>query len=204
MAGVRPSGPWRGITAAVAAVLWVVIPDPPRAQAPEGTKPRLRDVLRIRALWWMMPLLFVNYAPAAGLRGLWAGPYLTDLYDANANVVGQVTLVMAFAMIAGNFAYGPLDRLLGTRKWVILGGNLSGRLRAWHIWRFPPLWGFLGKCRLLAAVGFLWGVFPYAYGAWPQLHPAASDRAGGHAYQPVFHWWCRAFAGRQWPCSPAG
>jgi len=148
-----------GITAAVAAVLWVVIPDPPRAQAPEGTKPRLRDVLRIRALWWMMPLLFVNYAPAAGLRGLWAGPYLTDLYDANANVVGQVTLVMAFAMIAGNFAYGPLDRLLGTRKWVILGGNLLGAC-ALGILAFSPAMGLWASAALLAAVGFFGASFP--------------------------------------------
>ena len=30
---------------------------------------------------------------------------------------------MGLAMVAGNFAYGPLDRWLGTRKWVIFGGN---------------------------------------------------------------------------------
>ena len=30
---------------------------------------------------------------------------------------------MGLAMVAGNFAYGPLDRLLGTRKWLVFGGN---------------------------------------------------------------------------------
>ena len=29
------------------------------------------------------------------------------------------------AMAAGTFAYGPLDRVLGTRKWVVLGGALG-------------------------------------------------------------------------------
>lgn len=147
------------ITALVAAVLWFVIPDPPRADAPQGQKPRLRDVLRIRALWWMMPLLFVNYAPAAGLRGLWAGPYLTDLYSVGAHVVGQITLIMALAMIAGNFAYGPLDRLLGTRKWVILGGNLCGAA-ALGVLAFAPGMGLWASAALLAAVGFFGASFP--------------------------------------------
>lgn len=148
-----------GVTALVAAVLWGVIPDPPRAEAPEGTKPRLRDVLRIRALWWMMPILFVNYAPAAGLRGLWAGPYLTDQYGAGGALVGQVTLVMALAMIAGNFAYGPLDRLLGTRKWVILGGNLLGAA-ALGLLAAAPSMGLWASAALLAAVGFFGASFP--------------------------------------------
>ncbi|CUX79619.1 MAG: major facilitator superfamily transporter [Roseibaca calidilacus] len=148
-----------GITALVATVLWVVIPDPPRAEAPQGTKARLRDVLRIRALWWMMPLLFVNYAPAAGLRGLWVGPYMTDTFGADANLVGQATLVMAFAMIAGNFAYGPLDRLFGTRKWVILGGNLLGAA-ALAVLAIAPALGFWPSAMLLAAVGFFGASFP--------------------------------------------
>lgn len=147
------------ITALVAMVLWFVIPDPPRADAPTGVTPRLRDVLRIRALWWMMPLLFVNYAPAAGLRGLWAGPYLTDLYGVGANAVGQATLVMALAMIAGNFAYGPLDRLLGTRKWVILGGNLLGACALGALALAPEI-GFWASAALLAAVGFFGASFP--------------------------------------------
>ncbi|NBB98567.1 MAG: MFS transporter, partial [Alphaproteobacteria bacterium] len=148
-----------GITALVAAVLWHVIPDPPRAEAPSGTKARLRDVLRIRALWWMMPLLVVNYAAAAGLRGLWAGPYLTEIYGAAGSTVGQVTLVMALAMIAGNFAYGPLDRWLGTRKWVILGGNLLGAA-ALGIMAVAPGPGLWASAALLAAVGFFGASFP--------------------------------------------
>jgi MFS family permease len=35
---------------------------------------------------------------------------------------GNALLVMAAAMSAGAMAYGPLDRLLGTRKWVVFGG----------------------------------------------------------------------------------
>ncbi len=84
------------------------------------------DLLKLRQLWPIIPLLFVNYAPAAGLRGLWVGPYLVDSFNADTAMVGQATFVMSLAMIMGTFAYGPMDRLFGTRKWVIIGGNGLG------------------------------------------------------------------------------
>ncbi len=84
------------------------------------------DLLKLRQLWPIIPLLFVNYAPAAGLRGLWVGPYLVDSFNADTAMVGQATFVMSLAMIVGTFAYGPMDRLFGTRKWVIIGGNGLG------------------------------------------------------------------------------
>lgn len=84
------------------------------------------DLLKLRQLWPIIPLLFVNYAPAAGLRGLWVGPYLVDSFNADTAMVGQATFVMSLAMIVGTFAYGPMDRIFGTRKWVIIGGNGLG------------------------------------------------------------------------------
>lgn len=86
------------------------------------------DLLKLPALWPILPLMLVNYAPAAGLRGLWVGPYLVDTFQADTAAVGRATLVMSIAMIVGTFAYGPLDRIFGTRKWVIIGGNALGFL----------------------------------------------------------------------------
>lgn len=148
-----------GLTALVAGVIWFVVQDPPQAESPDGAQGSLLDILRIPALWLLLPLLIVNYAPAAGLRGLWVGPYYTDLYGATATGIGQVSLLMAFAMIAGNFAYGPLDRLLGTRKGVILGGNLLGTVCLFTL-AFFPLAGFWQAAILLAAVGFFGASFP--------------------------------------------
>lgn len=148
-----------GITALIAVVIWFVVQDPPMAESPDGVKGSLLDVMRIPALWLLLPLLMVNYAPAAGLRGLWVGPYYTDLYGATATGIGQVTLLMALAMIAGNFAYGPLDRLLGTRKGVILAGNLLGTVCLFAL-AFFPLAGFWQAAILLAAVGFFGASFP--------------------------------------------
>ena len=78
----------------------------------------------MRVLWPIIPLTALNYAPAAGIRGLWAGPYLADVYGADALLIGRATLFMALAMIAGSFLYGPLDTIFRTRKWIALTGNV--------------------------------------------------------------------------------
>lgn len=160
-----------GVTAVVSGAIWVLVQDPPKAESPDGAKGGLLDLLRIPALWFLVPLLAVNYAPAAGLRGLWAGPFYTDVYGAGATGIGQVTLLMAVAMIAGNFAYGPLDRLLGTRKGVVLAGNLCGALCLGALWLFP-LSGFWQTGFLFAAVGFFGASFPMIMAHGRSFFPA--------------------------------
>ena len=81
------------------------------------------ELMKMRVYWPIIPLAMINYAPAAGIRGLWAGPYLVEVFGADAAAVGRATLWMAIAMSIGAFIYGPLDRIFGTRKWVILAGN---------------------------------------------------------------------------------
>ncbi len=105
----------------VAAAILVFVRDPARAaDAPRGS---VIDVLRIKGVRPVLVIMFVAYAPAAALRGLWAGPWLRDMFGADATVIGQVTLAMSVAMITGSFCYGPLDRVFHTRKWVIFVGN---------------------------------------------------------------------------------
>lgn len=146
-----------GLAVLVALALALAIRDPVRiADAPRGT---VIDVLRMRAIWPVLLVMFVAYAPAAVLRGLWVGPYLRDVFGADTETIGRVTLVMALAMIAGNFAYGPLDRLFHTRKWVIFGGNaiLCAGIAALALW---PAAGIGTATLLLAVVGFAGASFP--------------------------------------------
>lgn len=84
------------------------------------------ELLRMRVLWPIIPLTAINYAPTTGIRGLWSGPYLVDVYGADALMIGQVTFFMALAMVAGAFVYGPLDTMFRTRKWVAVIGNTIG------------------------------------------------------------------------------
>jgi len=146
-----------GVTGVVALALLVVVRDPPKVAGAGGGS--LMDLLRMRALWPVLVMMAVCYAPAAGLRGLWVGPYYADVFGADAAAIGVATLVMGAAMVAGNFAYGPLDRLLGTRKWLIIGGNLGVVACLAGLWAMPAVGGWV-TLGLLAAIGFLGASFP--------------------------------------------
>jgi nitrate/nitrite transporter NarK len=99
------------------------------------------------------------YAPAAGIRGLWTGPWYADVFGADAARIGMITLIMGLAMVAGNFAYGPLDRVLGTRKWLVFGGNALtvACLLGLYVQVASDTWVTIA---LLAGVGFFGASFP--------------------------------------------
>lgn len=148
-----------GVTLAVAVALWVFVRNPQRAGRPASGDGSLLDLLRLPGMWAILPLMAVAYAPAASIRGLWAGPYLSQTFGAGAGQIGTSTLIMALAMVAGNFAYGPLDRIFGTQKWVVFAGNLLcaaslGLLAAW------PGAGIWTATLLLAALGLFGSSFP--------------------------------------------
>lgn len=144
------------LTLAAGLAIMALVQDPPAADQPGG-KGSMLDVFRIPAVWLILPFLFVNYAPAAALRGLWVGPYVGTLYGPD--LIGQASLFMAIAMVIGAIGYGPLDRIFGTRKGVILAGNLGAAacllLLAWM-----PASGYWSSVLLLSAVGVLGLSFP--------------------------------------------
>ncbi|MBC7132235.1 MAG: MFS transporter [Roseovarius sp.] len=146
-----------GLSAAVAAGIAALVRDP---EAVTGeARGSVLDLLKMRALWPLLPLMFVAYAPSAALRGLWAGPYLRDVFGLDTSQVGQATLVMGVAMIAGTLVYGPLDRLFSTRKWVVFGGNLVAALALLALILAPDR-GLLLSVALLAVIGFAGASFP--------------------------------------------
>ena len=124
---------WREVMAALGVITLVValaiilfVRDPARhegAGASSGFGGYL-ELLRIRPLWFILPLLGIGYVAPAGIRGLWAGPYLAEVYGADMLTIGRVTLFMAIAMVTGSFLYGPLDTFFRTRKWVAMAGGV--------------------------------------------------------------------------------
>lgn len=155
---------WRGtvwglaaITLTAALAILVLVRDPARVEG--GAKGSIIDLLRMPALWPILLMMAACYAPPAGIRGLWAGPWYADVFGADAARIGLVTLVMGLAMVAGNFAYGPLDRLLGTRKWLIFGGNalMLACLLGLYANVANDTWLTIA---LLAGVGFFGASFP--------------------------------------------
>jgi predicted MFS family arabinose efflux permease len=160
------------ITAIVAAAIWRFVRDPEHLRHAAGSTGSVLDLLRIPGLWAILPLMAVNYAAAAGLRGVWAGPYFSQLYQADTLAIGKATLVMGLAMVAGNFLYGPADRLFGSHKRVVLGGNalLAATLAA--LWLAPDA-GSGPATALMATAGFFGATFPAIMAHGRSFFPAA-------------------------------
>ncbi|MGQ0565362.1 MAG: MFS transporter [Gemmobacter sp.] len=144
------------VTLLAALAILALVRDPPRiTQAAGGS---VLDLLRLPALWPVFVMMAACYGPAVGLRGVWLGPWQADVNGAAAGQIGTVSLVMGLAMIAGNFAYGPLDRVFGTRKWLVFGGNALVVLCFLALYVRP---GATGPALLLLVAGI--GVFGAAF-----------------------------------------
>ncbi|WP_420859178.1 MFS transporter [Marivivens marinus] len=145
------------LTLLVALIIWATVKDPEKVVS--TAKGSVLTLLAMPALWPIFIMMLVNYAPSAGLRGLWVAPYARDVFAADVGTIGTVTLIMGLAMIAGNFAYGPMDRIFGTRKWVIFAGNALGAVACLALYAMPDR-GLWVSVALLALVGFAGASFP--------------------------------------------
>ncbi len=142
-----------GTTIVLSLLVVILVTDPPRITVKDGTRGGYLDILKLPELWFILPLIFVNYGVVGGLRGIWAGPYFELVHGFKLEDLGAITFWMAIAMAAGSFAYGPVDRLLNSRKWVVLGGgSISLLCLAW--WAFHPIISSTGVASLLVVMGF--------------------------------------------------
>ena len=116
---------------ALTGVLFLILvrDDPPgyvravhRAQGAREALAGFVQILRLRGIMPVLGLQTVAYAVMAGVMGLWAGPYLHDVHGLDVVARGNVLIAMAAAQTVGVLAFGPLDRLFDTRKWVAIWG----------------------------------------------------------------------------------
>ncbi|TRW98861.1 MFS transporter [Paracoccus sp. M683] len=140
-----------GVTLAVAAAVALFVRDPERLgdDHPRGS---LAELLRVRALWLMLPLLAISYAVSACIRGLWAAPYLAEVYGADARIIGRATLAMGLAMVIGNFLVGPASRLLGGARRTLMIAT-AGTMAVLAALAFRPDAGLRLAMVLLALIG---------------------------------------------------
>ena len=122
---------WRGvmwglcvITALIAVAVLFIVRDPAREEVEEGA-PRgsYLELLKLKPLWFIIPITTFSYAVIANMRGLWAGPYFRDIHSMTSTEIGNITFFVAIAMVIGSLLYGPLDTLINSRKKVVLTGN---------------------------------------------------------------------------------
>jgi MFS family permease len=136
----------------LALILGRVILDPPQVtDAPAGG---LMSLFRIPGFWLVLPFMLVSYAPVAGIRALWSGPYFAQVFGSDARAIGYYTLAIGVAMILGTLAYGPADRMLGTRKWLNVGAATAGVGLLLWLALVPPATVF-GVLSVMVAIGFI-------------------------------------------------
>jgi len=143
----------------IAAALMAALRDPPRTEEETTASGSLLTLFTNRNLLLICPLMLVNYTAAAGIRGLWAGPYLSDVFGMDSTGIGNVTLIMASAMAIASFVYGPLERLIGSKKTVILTANLMGAILCLTLWLLPST-SWVLSAALFTAIGFFGATFP--------------------------------------------
>jgi len=159
---------WRSAFAAVVLftafatiAVWTIVRDAPPGhpfldRAPEPPREMLRglvEVLREKRLRPILALNFCNYACTFTVQGLWGGPWLREVHGLSAIAAGNVLLAAVITYQFGMLAFGPLDRLLDTRKWIAVGGSLMtiATLAIMALLPHPPLWVPIGA---MLVIGF--------------------------------------------------
>lgn len=80
----------------------------------------MTKVCSIRSLWPVVPMFLASYAILMAIRGLWGGPYLAEVFGANAAERGFILMAMSVAMACGTFLLGLVDRRLQQTKILVL------------------------------------------------------------------------------------
>jgi len=163
---------WRAVfaaavlfTALATIAVWMVVRDAPPGhpfleRTPETAREMLQglgEILRNRSLRPILALNFCHYATTFTVQGLWAGPFLREVYGVSAIEAGNVLFAAVIAYQAGMLTFGPMDRLLDTRKWIAVVGTLVmiAILALLALASRPPVWvpivaivviGFFSAC----------------------------------------------------------
>jgi predicted MFS family arabinose efflux permease len=148
-------------TALATVAVWLVARDAPPghpflARTPERPGQMLQglmEILRNRFLWPILALNFCNYACTFTVQGLWGGPFLREVHGLSPVEAGNVLLLTVVTYQAGMLAFGPLDRLLDTRKWIAIGGSLAiiALLAILALSSRPPVWVAVGAILAIAS-----------------------------------------------------
>jgi predicted MFS family arabinose efflux permease len=119
-------------TALATIAVWMLVDDAPPDHAflgrtPESPRQMLQGLMEVLSNPHLIPILalnFCSYACTFTVQGLWGGPFLREVHGLSPIEAGNVLLVAVIAYQIGMLAFGPLDRLLDTRKWIAFGGSL--------------------------------------------------------------------------------
>jgi MFS family permease len=167
------------VTAGIGALFWICVrnspsDDPASKSSSTGFREMLSGLVQVYRTPGLLPVLAINSfatGSMATVLGLWASPYLADVHGLDSTTRGNVLLAMAIAQLLGTLAFGPLDRIFYTRKWVVVFGAIGTILTLVGLACIsrPPLWLAIGLLVLLCFIT-AYGVVIMAHGR--SLFPA--------------------------------
>jgi predicted MFS family arabinose efflux permease len=110
------------ISVSAASILLLVRDVPPGRICPSlrGTERGLMILADIR-FWRIATLSFFMGGTQLALQGLWAGPYLFDVWQLSAASTANILLLMGLGVIAGYVASGWLAARMGIKQVVVIG-----------------------------------------------------------------------------------
>jgi predicted MFS family arabinose efflux permease len=148
-------------TALATIAVWLMVRDAPPghpflARTPEPPRQMLlglMEVLRNPLLKPILALNFCNYACTFTVQGLWGGPFLREVHGLSPIEAGNVLFAAVIAYQVGMLAFGPLDRLLNTRKWIAIAGSVMiiALLATLSLASHPSVWVPIGA---IIGIGF--------------------------------------------------
>ena len=169
---------WRGallslaiITFLVAVLIYIFVKNPEKVLLEKQSNDSVLTILKMPIIWPIIILMAVTYAPAAGIRGLWISPYLSDVFVVSKEMIGTATLIMGVSMILGSIVYGPLDRIISSKKTIIFFGNFLCAMSCILLFLIHNS-SLVISITLLALVGFFCSSFAVIIGHGRDFIPA--------------------------------
>src|SRR5258705_11878994 len=148
-------------TALATIAIWLVVRDAPsghpflsrKVEPPGEMLNGLVEVLRNPRLGPILAMNSCNYACTFTVQGLWGGAFLREVYGLSPIEAGNVLLAAVITYQFGIIAFGPLDRVLDTRKGIAVGGTLVTitMLPILALASQPPVWVPIGA---ILCIGF--------------------------------------------------
>jgi len=129
---------WRGIffilsilTLVVAAAVFSIVPEKKIEQNGERIKEQLRGIVQVFSsltFWRIAPLTVMSQTTFLAIQGLWSGPWLRDVAGFEREMIAQILLMIAAAMVAGFILMGAVaERLsrLGIKPIVVAVAGMA-------------------------------------------------------------------------------
>ena len=78
-----------------------------------------KKVVRYKWFWVVVIYCIFSSGPYFDISGLWASPYLQDVFGMDTQKSGDAVISLSIGLIVGSLAIPPISSAVHTRKWVL-------------------------------------------------------------------------------------